>query len=204
LFAVEAAEGLAVTGFVGAESPGETDGGVDLPVVSIASPHVRGGFAGGGFAGIVAEGGAHIEGGELVFFRGEGVEFELFDGELTGGEVGGLIAGEFVGVIEGDVDGGKVGKDDGAGSDGELEGVDEGGEVVLGVLGGLLGLEERTAGVGDADFGLENVELDGGADLAAGTVFLEEFLGDFEGSGGRRVGSGRRLDCSRRTRRCGW
>ena len=113
-------------------------------------------------------------------FGAAGVDLELFDLGLSGEEVGRALTGVFVNAVEGGRAFVVVAEFYLAGAGVEIKLADEGEERVFAVADGLFGLEGGAAGVGDADFGGEDIEIGGDAGGFADFVFFEKFGGELE------------------------
>ena len=170
----------AVAGFIRVEAPGDGEGKADVPVVAVTFGEVADGVAVGALGGGVADAGVEVEAGEGGLFGAAGVDLELFDLGLSGEEVGGALTGVFVNAVEGRRAFVVVAEFYFAGAGVEIKLADEGEERVFAVADGLFGLEGGAAGVGDADFGGEDIEIGGDAGGFADFVFFEKFGGELE------------------------
>lgn len=179
-FPIAAGAGLAQAGAFFAEAPGEAQGQVHLPVVAVARPQVGGGVFGGRIGAVVAGLGSEIELGQAgVLGRGY-IDLLLADGGEGGGVFGGVGAG--AGEAGGEVDHGFVDRGQGDGADRIFKSLlaQQAEQLVLAVAGGLAGEQQVAGGGGDAHLGLQHFEIGGDAGLAAGAVFLVEFLPHLE------------------------
>ena len=128
---------------------------------------------------VVADGAVDVEFRQGVALGREGVEFELLDGGLDDGEVGAVVAREFVRKVKRDLGVARQGR--------EIHRADLAAEValaealhqhVLVVVDDMLVENELAAGRGHTDLGLQHVEVGEDTGLPFDAIFFIEFLGE--------------------------